>query len=108
MLPTSRMTRRATRSGVNGRSSSGGTFMVHAPSGRRARDSHRPSSYRLPASPGQVSDLAPAEAIDDMVIDHADGLHKCVADGRADEGEAPAAQVLAHGIGVGVAGRDLL
>ena len=32
--------------------------------------------------------LLPAEAVYYVIVDHADGLHKGVADGRADEGEA--------------------
>ena len=40
-----------------------------------------------------------ADAIDGMVVDHADGLHERVADDGADEGEPPFFKVFAHGVG---------
>ena len=40
-----------------------------------------------------------AEAINRMVVDHADGLHERIADDSADEGEPPALEVFAHGVG---------
>ena len=43
-----------------------------------------------------------------MIIDHAGGLHECVADGRADKAESMRAQGLAHGIGFRGAGRNIL
>src|SRR5262249_18339104 len=45
---------------------------------------------------------------DHMIVHHAHGLHVCVADGRADELEATAAQVLAPGIGLAGGRGDLL
>src|SRR5262249_13329030 len=41
-----------------------------------------------------------AEASDKVVVDHADGLHEGVTDCGADEREAAAAQILAHGVGL--------
>lgn len=40
-----------------------------------------------------------AEALDRMVVDHADGLHERIADDGADEGESPFFKVFAHGVG---------
>ena len=40
-----------------------------------------------------------AEALDRMVVDHADGLHERIADDGADEGEPPSLEVFAHGVG---------
>jgi len=39
------------------------------------------------------------KAIDNVVIDHADGLHQGVADGGSDEFESPFAHIFAHGYG---------
>ena len=49
-----------------------------------------------------------AETIDNVVIDHADGLHQGVADGGSDEFESPPAHILAHGEGFRAGGRDLV
>lgn len=38
----------------------------------------------------------PPEAVHDVIVDHADGLHEGVADGGADEGEAALSQCFAH------------
>ncbi len=43
-------------------------------------------------------ELSVAEALDQVVVDHADGLHEGVADRGADELEAPTLQVFAHGV----------
>ena len=48
------------------------------------------------------------KAIDNVVIDHADGLHQSVADGGADEFKPPPAHILAHGKGLRARGRDLV
>src|SRR3989442_9022202 len=52
--------------------------------------------------------LALAEAADDVVIDHADGLHVCVDYGGTDECEAAPFQVLAEGVGLVRLRRDVL
>ena len=39
-----------------------------------------------------------ADALDRMVVDHADGLHERIADDGADEGESPSLEVFAHGV----------
>src|SRR6202522_2691653 len=46
-----------------------------------------------------------AEAVADVVVDHAGSLHESVADGRSDESKASAFQVLAHGVRFGRARR---
>ncbi len=46
-------------------------------------------------------------AVLSVVHDHARGLHECVADGRANEGEAGFFQGFAHGFGLGGNCRDL-
>ncbi len=46
-------------------------------------------------------------AVLSVVHDHARGLHECVADGRANEGEAGFFQGFAHGFGLGGNRRDL-
>src|SRR5260370_42448686 len=51
------------------------------------------------ASP-KLEDLTMSKAVDDVVVDHPDGLHVRIDDGRADEGEATALQILAHGVGL--------
>jgi len=43
-----------------------------------------------------------------VIVDHADRLHERVADGRSDEGESASLQVLAHRVGLGGAGRNVL
>jgi hypothetical protein len=52
-------------------------------------------------------DLPMSEAVHEMVIDHADGLHVRVDNRRPHEGEAAALQILAHGVGWGAASGDL-
>lgn len=47
------------------------------------------------------------EAINRVVIDHATGLHKGVADGRTDKSEAALLQVFAHRFRFGGLGRDV-
>src|SRR4029450_260424 len=44
----------------------------------------------------RASELAPSEAVAQMVVHHARGLHKRVADRRPDEPKAAPDQVLAH------------
>ena len=51
--------------------------------------------------------LGVAEAMDEVVVDHADGLHEGVADRRADEFEAALFEVLAHGVRFGARGGDV-
>ena len=53
------------------------------------------------------ADLIVPKAIDGVIVDHPDGLHEGVADGRAGEAEASAFEVFAHGVGLGGFGRDL-
>lgn len=48
------------------------------------------------------------KATDHVVINHAHGLHEGVTDRRADEFEAAAQQVFAHGVGFGRSRRDLI
>src|SRR5919197_320301 len=47
------------------------------------------------------------EAARHVVVDHADGLHERVADGRTDEPEAARLEVLAHGPGLRRLGGDI-
>src|SRR5690349_17847866 len=46
-------------------------------------------------------------AADQVVVDHAGGLHECVADSRADELEAALVQRRAHLVGLAGLGGDL-
>jgi hypothetical protein len=50
----------------------------------------------------------PAEAGDDVIVDHAHRLHVGVDDGASDEAKSALLQVAAHGVGCRGAGRDLL
>src|SRR5437867_7725480 len=43
--------------------------------------------------------LCGPKAIDEVVVDHPDGLHKGITDGAADEAEAAALEVFTHGVG---------
>src|SRR5262249_23336090 len=56
----------------------------------------------------ELSDLPVTKAVDEVVIDHTDGLHVRVNDRRAYEAEGPALEVLAHGVRLGAVRRDLL
>ena len=47
------------------------------------------------------------EASDKVVVDHSGRLHKCIADGRADEREPALDEILAHGIGLRRARRHI-
>src|SRR5271169_3685338 len=47
------------------------------------------------------------KAVDDVIVDHADGLHVRIDDRRANKGEAAAFQVLAHRVGLGGARGDV-
>ena len=58
-------------------------------------------------TPAAARGDAVAEAADEVIVDHADGLHECVADGGADELEAAVAQRLRHRAALGALGRDL-
>src|SRR5947207_316647 len=62
---------------------------------------------RWNASLPRLPDFAIAEAIRGVVVDHADGLHECVADRRADEFESAPQKVLAQGVGLGRPGGNL-
>jgi hypothetical protein len=48
------------------------------------------------------------EAFDQMIVDHADCLHECVANCAADEVEPVAFQVFAHRVGFDSFGRNIL
>src|SRR5713226_4072958 len=56
----------------------------------------------------QLGDLPKSKAVDDVIVDHPDRLHVCVNDCRSDESEATALQIVAHGVGLGAASRDIL
>ena len=45
-----------------------------------------------------------AETRHKMIIDHTGGLHECVTDGGADEGEAALDEIFAKGVGFGCVG----
>ena len=60
----------------------------------------------VPVSP-EPRDLPMSKAVDEMVIDHAHGLHVRVDDRRTDEGEATALQIVADGVGLGAASGDI-
>ena len=49
-----------------------------------------------PGALGEADALREAEAIDEVVDDHAGGLHEGVDDDGADEPESPPDEVLAH------------
>src|ERR1043165_9304619 len=53
------------------------------------------------------SDFPMPEAADEMIVDHADGLHVRVDDRGTDEREPTALEILAHGVGNGGRSRDL-
>src|SRR5688572_30120885 len=62
---------------------------------------HEPAQARSASSPGmsgprEARDLAPAEAVLNVIVYHADRLHERVQDRGAHERESPAAQVLAE------------
>jgi hypothetical protein len=46
-----------------------------------------------------AANLAAPEAIDGVIVDHADRLHERVADSRPDEPESPGSEVLAERAG---------
>lgn len=48
-----------------------------------------------------------AKAIDQVIVDHADGLHKSIANGGADKIESPFLEVLAHSVRFGGACGDV-
>ena len=48
-----------------------------------------------------LSELAIPEAVDEVIVDHADGLHVCVEDRRANEVEAALPEFFAEGVGFG-------
>src|SRR5260221_346622 len=49
----------------------------------------------VPASP-QLGDLRMPKAVDDMVVNHTDGLHVRIDDRRAHEAKPAALEILAH------------
>ena len=57
-----------------------------------------PTPYNWDELPPNCSGVSMAPASDLVVVDHADGLHKGVADGGADEFEAAFLEVFAHGV----------
>src|SRR5262245_15508570 len=63
-----------------------------------------PSATVLARPPGQ---LRTAEAIDEVIVDHPDGLHERIADGRPHEYKAAIAQCLGHGTALGAFGGQL-
>src|SRR5437870_4341524 len=69
--------------------------------------SGNPTSPRAPGGGGAPAQLGMPEAAHHVVVDHAGGLHVGVADGGAHELEAAGLEVLAHGVGQRVPGRDL-
>jgi hypothetical protein len=58
-----------------------------------------PHSFRKAPASGPPLDLAVAEAADQVIVHHADGLHVRVDDRRADEGEAALLEILAERVG---------
>jgi len=73
-------------------------------SSRKLELTSRPRAGAIP----QRVNLSVAKAIHQVVVDHADRLHESVTDGGADEVEASALQVFAHGIGLGGTRRHLM
>src|SRR5476649_55116 len=65
----------------------------------------RPRGAEAVADSSLCLELRVTKASDQVVVDHAGGLHVGVADGRADELETAIEQVLAHRIGFGRARR---
>src|SRR5688500_5566251 len=61
-----------------------------------------------PVSALASANLTVAEAVDDVIVDHADGLHVRVNDGRAHEAEPALLHVTADLVGERRARRDLL
>src|SRR5258706_12128714 len=51
--------------------------------------------------------LAIAEALDEMIIDHPDCLHVCIDDRRADETERALLEIAAERVGLGSRGGNL-
>src|SRR5438270_11173513 len=66
---------------------------------RRGPPARTGSHGRLSSVPRLILHLAVAEARDEMVVHHADGLHERVADGWPHEAEPALDQGLAHGVG---------
>jgi hypothetical protein len=48
-----------------------------------------------------------SKPVDEIVVDHPDGLHVRIDDRRTGEGEATAPQIVAHGVGLGAASGDI-
>ena len=67
---------------------------------------HATLLWALTTSHSLLLQLSVPEAIDKVVIHHANRLHESITDRAADELEAPAFQVLAHGIRFGCLGRN--
>ena len=61
-----------------------------------------------PGALGESNTLREPEAVDEVVDDHAGGLHEVVDDDRADEPEAPPDEVLAHRLRLGGSEWDVL
>src|SRR6185295_12786745 len=59
------------------------------------------------ASPTEALHLAVTEAVDEVVVHHADGLHECVADGRSHEAVVPLDECRAHRVRLPGAGGEI-
>src|SRR5438132_9019333 len=78
----------------------------------RTRLRVKPSAASLAGRPSvavapEPSDLRMSKAVDQMVVDHAHGLHVRINDRRTDEGETTALQITAQGVGSSGASRDI-